>query len=111
MGLHKDRHGTYYARRKVPKRLEEAVAKLLGNGKARQSWLKCSLGTKDLKRANVLVKPALITFDQTLARADERLADRPLRRSLSQTEINRIAEYHFATGRRRFSGRAGTALS
>jgi Domain of unknown function (DUF6538) len=99
MGLFQDRHGTYYARKKIPKRLEEAVAKILGNGKDRQSWLKRSLGTKDLKRANVLVKPALITFDQTLAKADELLSDRPLRQSLSQAELRRMAEYHFASQR------------
>ena len=31
MGLIKDRHGTYYARKKVPKGLEEGVARVLGN--------------------------------------------------------------------------------
>jgi hypothetical protein len=40
MGVIKDRHGTYCARRKVPKGLEEAVAVVLGNGKQRQKWLK-----------------------------------------------------------------------
>ena len=44
MGLIKDRHGTYYARKKVPKALEAAVARVLANGKLRQPWLKKSLG-------------------------------------------------------------------
>ncbi len=42
----KDRHGTYYARKMVPLALQEAVARALGNDKARQVWLKRSLGTK-----------------------------------------------------------------
>src|SRR5215510_12178493 len=53
MGVIKDRHGTYYARKKVPKGLEEAVARVLANGKQRQSWLKRSLGTKSLHEANI----------------------------------------------------------
>jgi hypothetical protein len=36
MGLIKDRHGTYYAQQKVPERLQVAVARYLGNGKAKQ---------------------------------------------------------------------------
>ena len=60
MGLHKDRHGTYYARVKVPKALQEAVAQALANGKARQVFLKRSLGTKSLHTANVRVKPVLV---------------------------------------------------
>ena len=43
MGISKDRHGTYYAIKQVPKLLQEAVARVLDNGKARQSWLKRSL--------------------------------------------------------------------
>ena len=52
--------------------------------------------TKDLREANIRVKPVLVTFDQTLSRADALLADRPLRQSLSQPEITRMVEYHFA---------------
>ena len=47
MGLIKNRHGVYNARKKVPPKLEEAVAKVLGTGKHRQTWLKKSLGTKE----------------------------------------------------------------
>ena len=40
MGIIQDRHHTYYARKKVPKNLESAVAKITGAG--RQS-LKCDI--------------------------------------------------------------------
>jgi hypothetical protein len=63
MGLTKDRHGTYYARKKVPPRLQEPMARVLDNGKERQTWLKRSLGTKDPKEANRRVKPVQIEFD------------------------------------------------
>ncbi len=43
MGVFKNEHDVYVARRKVPKGLEEAVAKVLGNGKARQTFLQQSL--------------------------------------------------------------------
>jgi hypothetical protein len=33
MGLMRDRHGTYYARKKVPARLQAAVARVLAQGK------------------------------------------------------------------------------
>jgi len=48
MGLIKDRHGTYYAQRKVPPRLQEAVAHVLNSDRHRQVFLKKSLGTKSL---------------------------------------------------------------
>ncbi|WP_441256763.1 DUF6538 domain-containing protein [Bradyrhizobium sp. 482_C4_N1_1] len=57
MGLIKDRNGTYYAQRKVPERLQEAVARVLNTGRDRQVFLKKSLGTKHLKAANVAAKP------------------------------------------------------
>jgi hypothetical protein len=76
MGLLKDRHGTYYARQRVPLRLQEATARILENGKTKQVWLKRSLGTKKLSEANVRAKPVLIEFDQTLARAKETLKAR-----------------------------------
>jgi Domain of unknown function (DUF6538) len=91
MGLIKDRHGTYYARRKVPKGLEAAVARVLANGKPRLSWLKKSLGTKSAHEANVRVKPVLIEFDRTLAGAKELLKDQPTRTALTRIEIARMA--------------------
>jgi integrase len=97
MGLRKNDHGVYQVRKKVPKGLEEVTATVLGNGKPRQSWLQASLGTKDLREAKVRAKPAMMKFDRILAEAKALTADRPLRNSLSQAEINRIAEYHFAS--------------
>lgn len=71
---------TYYARRKVPERLQEAVARILDNGKARQVWLKKSLGTKVVAQANVRAKPVQIEFDRIIAEAEAQLKQRPLRR-------------------------------
>ncbi len=96
MGLSKNRHGTYYAIKKVPEHLQEAVASVLNNGKARQTWLKRSLGTKDAEQANRIAKPVLIEFDCTLDRARALTAERPQRVSLSPVEIKRMVEYHYA---------------
>jgi integrase len=96
MGLSKDRHGTYYAIKKVPAQLQEAVADLLDNGKQRQVWLKRSLGTKDHTEAKRRIKAVQIEFDRTLERAKDLLAERPMRDGLSEAEIKRMAEYHFA---------------
>jgi Domain of unknown function (DUF6538) len=96
MGLHKDRHGTYYARYKVPPRLQEAVARVLDNGKSKQAWLKRSLGTKVLRDANVRGKPVQMEFDRIIAKAEAQLKERPLRASLTDIEIKRIAEYFYA---------------
>jgi integrase len=96
MGIVRDRHGTYYARKKVPPHLQEALARVLNNGKSHQVWLKRSLGTKDIGTANKRAKPVLIEFDQTLAQAEALTAKRPLRTSLSPVEIKRLTEYHYA---------------
>jgi integrase len=96
-GVVKDRHGTYYARRKVPKALEEATAQVLGVAKERQSFLKRSLGTKDVREANVRAKPVLQEFDRILDRARALLKERPKRERLSAVEIKRLAEYHIAS--------------
>src|SRR5271154_1751883 len=97
MGLMKDRHGTYYARMKVPDRLQAAVARVLDQGKDRQSFLKKSLGTKDLKAANVRAKPVLAGFDRVFGEAEQLLAVRPMRESLSAIEIKRLAEIYYAS--------------
>jgi integrase len=96
MGLIKDRHGTYYARHKVPERLQEAVAQILENGKARQAWLKKSLGTKVVAEANVRAKPVQMEFDRIIAQAEAQLKERPLRTSISDIEIKRIADFFYA---------------
>jgi hypothetical protein len=68
MGLVKNEHGTYHVRRKVPKNLEAAVARLAGTGKLRVAWLKRSLGTKDVREANVRAKPIMMEFDRVYLR-------------------------------------------
>ncbi|MDI3470716.1 MAG: hypothetical protein OJF62_002779 [Pseudolabrys sp.] len=89
-------HGTYYERRKVPERLQAAVAQVLEQGKAKQVWLKRSLGTKDLRAAKVRAAPVRIEFDGIIERAEALLKARPVRKHLSDTEIKRIADYFYA---------------
>ncbi len=93
--LIKDRHGTWYAQRKVPERLQVAVARVLNSGKAKQVYLKRSLGTKVLKDANVRAKSVLAGFDRTLHEASERIQLQPqktTRSSLNASEIKRMCE-------------------
>ena len=96
MGLNKNRHGTYEARKKVPTHLEEAVARVLGNGKAKQVWLKRSLATKDHSEAKRRVKAVQIEFDRILEHAHELLAARPVRDTISEAEVRLIADRHYA---------------
>jgi integrase len=96
MGLIKDRHGTYYAQRKVPERLQEAVARVLDSGRDRQVFLKKSLGTKSLKSANVAATHVLADFDRTLANAEALLKERPVIPSLTDAQIKRMAESYYA---------------
>ena len=96
MGLIKDRHGTYYAQKKVPKRLQAAVARIRKLDKPRLVFLKVSLGTKVLKDANIRAKLVLADFDRTLREA-EALLTRPkqttsLRTTLNDAEIKRLAD-------------------
>jgi hypothetical protein len=91
MGLIRDRHGTYYARQKVPERLQAAVARVLDQGKDRQSFLKKSLGTKDLKAANVRAKSVVAGFDRVFGKAEQLLSVRPMRESLSAIGLASIA--------------------
>jgi integrase len=119
MGLIKDRHGTYYAQRRVPERLQAAVARVLGSSKPRQVFLKKSLGTKGLKDANVRAKPVLIEFDRIIHRATELIEHRnapkpPQRHSLNATEIARMTEAFYgkmlaSDEAQRFGGRAHIA--
>jgi hypothetical protein len=76
----------------VPVRLQAAVARVLAQGKDRQSFLKKSLGTKDLKAANIRAKPVQAGFDRVFGEAEQLLAARPMRETLSATEIKRMAE-------------------
>jgi hypothetical protein len=97
MGVIKSRHGIFYARRKVPKKLEAATAQLLATGRARVSWLKRSLKTKDKREANIRAKPVLIEFDNILAKAEALLRPAPSRSDLSDHEIERLAHYYYAS--------------
>ncbi|GGI33049.1 site-specific integrase [Bradyrhizobium guangdongense] len=97
MGLIKDRHGTYYAQQRVPKRLQEAVARVLKLDKPRLVFLKRSLGTKATKEANTRAKPVQMEFDRTLERAEALLAAKPVRKSLSAIEIRRMTEFYYAS--------------
>lgn len=85
-----------YARRKVPVQLTEAVAKVTNAKTSRVSWLKRSLGTRDIREANIVGKPILMEFDCILAKAEALLKRTPVRESLSQSEIERIAAYYYA---------------
>jgi integrase len=96
MNVSKDRNGTYYAIKKVPPALQEAVARVLGKGKARQTWLKRSLLTKDVETANRRALSVLMGFERILDRAKNLPAERPLRDSLTEAEIKLIADYHYA---------------
>jgi hypothetical protein len=67
MGLIKNEHGVFHVRRKVPKGLEAATARVMGVPKERVSWLKETLATKDEKQAKVLATPVMMKFDRILA--------------------------------------------
>ncbi len=59
-------------------------------------WLKRSLATKEIGEANRRVKAVLIEFDRVIEEAEELLAERPLRDTLSDAEIKQIADRHYA---------------
>jgi integrase len=96
MGLIKNEHGVYHVRRKVPKALEEATATVMGVSKARVSWLKETLGTKDEKQAKVRAAPIMMKFNGILAKAEALLLEHPVRTELTEAEIKRIADYFYA---------------
>ena len=96
MGLIKNEHGVFHVRRKVPKALEVATARVTEAPKERVSWLKETLGTKDEKRARVLAKPVMMKFDRILAQAEALLVEHPVRTDLTETEIKQIADYFYA---------------
>lgn len=54
----------------------------------------------------------MVEFAETLVKAKGLLAERPLRTTLAQSEIDRIAEFHFATvlvGDEEFTGEGAEA--
>jgi hypothetical protein len=97
MGLTQNEHGVWIVRNRVPKRLQEAAARVLDNGKERQTFLQRSLGTKDRKEATRLAPEVLVAFRKILDEAEALLAERPLRTSLAPSEIDRIAEFYYAS--------------
>ena len=96
MGLIKNEHGVWHVRKKVPKALEAATATVTGASKARVSWLKETLRTKDQKQAKIRAKPVMMKFDRVLAQAEALLVERPLRTSLNEKEIQQLANYFYA---------------
>jgi hypothetical protein len=96
MGLVRDRNGTWCVQRKVPERLQSAVARVLNNGKRKQVHLKKSLGTKELKAANIRATSVIAGFDRTIASAIALAAQASTpprqRQSLNGAEIARMAE-------------------
>ncbi len=97
MGLIQNRHGVWIVRRKIPSRLQEPVARILDSGKDRRTFLQKSLATKDRKEATRLAPEVLVSFQKTLEEAEALLADRPVRTALAQSEIDRIAEFHYVS--------------
>jgi hypothetical protein len=97
MSVIKDKHGTYYVQRKVPERLQEAVARVLNDDKSRRVFLKKSLGTKSLKEANAAAVHVLADFNHTIAEAEALLKERPLITKLTDAQIKRMAEAHYAS--------------
>ena len=96
MSIIKNEHGVFHVRKKVPKRLEEATATVMGRSKDRVAWLQRSLKTKDSREAKRRAPPVLMKFDRILAEAEALTAERPLRTSLDRREIERIAEFFYA---------------
>jgi hypothetical protein len=71
MGLIQNEHGVWIVRVRVPKRLQEAVACVLDNGKDHQTFLQRSLGTKDKKEAIRLAPEVLVSFRKVLDKAED----------------------------------------
>src|SRR5262245_43229998 len=108
--------GVWCVQRKVPEKLQTAVARLLNSKKHTQKYLKKSLGTKDRREANRRATHALADIDRTLREAAalaKQRSDEPkpiVRTALNDTEIKRMAEYVYAKAlawdeRVRFGGR------
>lgn len=89
-------NGVFYARKKVPPRLQKAVAIVTNAKTPRVSWLKRSLGTREQRVANIIGKTVLTEFDRILTRAEAQLAPIPVRDHLTKPEIDRIADYYYA---------------
>lgn len=100
--LIKNSAGVWCVQRKVPEPLQAAVARALGSKKQTQKYLKKSLGTKDRREANRRAMHALADLDRTLREAEALTRQQPpkpkapLRTTLNDAEIKRMAEYVYA---------------
>jgi integrase len=97
MSVIQDRHGTYYVQRKVPERLQEAVARVLNDDASRRVFLKKSLGTKKIKEANAAAPLVMADFNRILAEAEALLKECPLITALTDAQIKRMAEAYYAS--------------
>jgi hypothetical protein len=100
--LIKNSAGVWCVQRKVPEKLQAAVARVVGGKKQTQKYLKKSLGTKDRREANRRATHALADLDRTIRAAEALVKQRPeqpktpLRTILNDAEIKRMAEFVYA---------------
>lgn len=97
MGIIKDRLGTYYVQRKVPPRLQEAVARVLNADEPRRVHLKKSLGTKILKEAKAAAPHIVADFNRIIGEAEALLKEQPVVTALTDAQIKRMAESFYAS--------------
>ena len=82
------------------------------SARARRARARQSLGTKDPHEAKRRAVAVLADFNKTLDQAEALLLELPLRTSLSQSEIDRIAEFYYASvlaGDEEFTSEGGKA--
>ncbi|MCP3392476.1 hypothetical protein NLM27_27405 [Bradyrhizobium sp. CCGB12] len=100
--LIKNSAGVWCVQRKVPQKLEVAVARVVGAKKNKQAYLKKSLGTKDRREVSRRAVHVLADLDRTLREAEALIKREPkqpkapLRDTLNDAEIKRMAEYVYA---------------
>src|SRR5262249_16686284 len=80
-----------------PERLREPVSRVLDRAKQQQVWLQRSTRTKNKAEAKRLAPAIMGEFAKVLREAEGLLVERPLRTSLAQSEIDRIAEFHYVS--------------
>jgi hypothetical protein len=95
MGL-VQKNGMWVVRQKVTPRLREPVSRVLNNDKPQQMWLQRSTRTKNKAEAKRLAPAIMAEFAETLAKAEGLLVERPLRTTLTDQEIARLADWHYA---------------
>src|SRR6476660_6286240 len=93
--------GVWCVQRKVPDKLQSAVARLLNSKKQAQKYLKKSLGTKNKLEAIRRAPHALADLDRTLREAEalagqQLRTKKTLRTTVNDAEAKRMAEYVYA---------------